>query len=226
MAGPYLDAKVSAERTAFMFLQEADLDFPGEMTREELDAEVVKALKQVAEPYTTQLREEKRQLIQTFIQQDAPQYRFQLQERYRDKLERIPANVSKDQLDIELYKTQKDIELEHRQRAADIRKGPLDTVAGSPEYAALYQQFLDDENELGKERLPGEVRCPSAHHPGNAGNRAQGTRVGDPMHARTSCTASSIRCRPTPKMSSFLSRTCGLLTSALPTIRTWRPTFR
>ncbi|MBR8265140.1 hypothetical protein KDW67_34850 [Burkholderia cenocepacia] len=55
VAAPYLDAKVSAERTTFMFLQETDLDFPGEMTREELDAEVVKALKQVAEPYTTGL---------------------------------------------------------------------------------------------------------------------------------------------------------------------------
>lgn len=153
VSGPYLDAKVSSERTAFMFLQEADLDFPGEMTREELDAEVVQALKQVAEPYTTQLREEKRQAIESFIQQDAPQYRFQLQDRYREKLERIPANISRDQLDIELYKTQKDIELEHRQRAADIKKVPLETAVGSPEYAALYEQYLNEENELGKAAL-------------------------------------------------------------------------
>jgi len=153
VASPYLDSKVSSERTAFMFLQEADLEFPGEMTREELDAEVVEALKQVAEPYTTQLREEKRQVIESFIQQDAPQYRFQLQDRYREKLERIPANISRDQLDIELYKTQKDIELEHRQRAAAIKKVPLETAAGSPEYAALYEQYLDEENELGKAAL-------------------------------------------------------------------------
>ncbi len=153
VSGSYLDAKVNSERTAFMFLQEADLDFPGEMTREELDAEVVLALRQVAEPYTTLLREEKRQVIETFIQQDAPQYRFQLQERYRDRLERIPANISKDQLDIELYKAQKDIELDHRQRAADIKKVPLETAVGSPEYAALYEQYLDEENELGKAAL-------------------------------------------------------------------------
>lgn len=114
VAGPYLDAKVNSERTAFMFMQEADLDFPEEMTREELDGEVVRALKLVAEPYTTQLREEKRQIIESFIQQDAPQYRFQLQDRYRERLERIPANISRDQLDVELYKAQKDIELEHR----------------------------------------------------------------------------------------------------------------
>jgi hypothetical protein len=153
VAGPYLDSKVNSERTAFMFLQEADLDFPSEMTRDELDAEVVGALKQVAEPYTTQLREEKRHVIESFIQQDAPQYRFQLQERYREKLERIPINVSRDQLDIELYKTQKDIELEHRQRAAEIKKVPLETAVGSAEYAALYEQYLDEENELGKAAL-------------------------------------------------------------------------
>jgi len=153
VSGPYLDAKVSSERTAFLFLQEADLEFPDEITREELDGEVVKVLKQVAEPYTIQLREEKRQAIESFIQHDAPQYRFQLQERYRDRLERIPANLSKDQLDIELYKAQKDIELDHRQRAADIKKVSLETAVASPEYAALYEQYLDEENELGKAAL-------------------------------------------------------------------------
>lgn len=153
VAGPYLDSKVNSERTAFMFLQEADLDFPGEMTRDELDAEVVRALKQVAEPYTTQLRKEKRQLIETFIHQDAPQYRFQLQDRYRERLERIPANISRDQLDIELYKTQRDIELDHRQQATAIKKVPLETAVGSSEYAALYEQYLNEENELGKAAL-------------------------------------------------------------------------
>lgn len=153
VSGPYLDAKVSAERTAFMFMEEADLNFPEELTREELDAEVIQALKQVAEPYTTQLREEKRQVIEDFIQQDAPQYRFQLQDRYRERLERIPANISRDQLDIELYKAQRDIELEHRKRAAEIKKVPLNTEGGAPEYTALYKQYLDEENELGKAAL-------------------------------------------------------------------------
>lgn len=153
VSGPYLDARVNSERTAFLFLQETDLDFSDEMSREELDTEVVRVLKQIAEPYTTQLREEKRQVIESFIQQDAPQYRFQLQERYRERLERIPANITRDQLDIELYKTQKDIELEHRQRAAEIKKVPIETAAGSPEYTALYEQYLDEENELGKAAL-------------------------------------------------------------------------
>lgn len=153
VSGTYLDAKVSPERTAFMFLQNEDLDFPGELTREELDVEVINVLKKVAEPYTTQLREDKWKSIEKFIQQDAPQYRFQLQPRYRERLERIPPNLTKDQLDIELYKAQKDIELEHRQRASSIRSLPLDSTFGSSEYKALYEEYLDEENELGKAAL-------------------------------------------------------------------------
>lgn len=153
VSSAYLDEKVSPERTEFLFLQNEDLDFPSELTRQELDAEVIHALKKVAEPYIAQLRVDKRKAIETFIQQDAPQYRFQLQPRYRERLEQIPPNLSLDQLDIELYRAQKDIELEHRQRASNIKSLSLDSVAGSSEYGALYEEYLDEENELGKAAL-------------------------------------------------------------------------
>ncbi|UUZ77408.1 hypothetical protein LP414_09380 [Polaromonas sp. P1(28)-13] len=116
ISGPYLDSKVSSERTNFMFLQEEDLEFPEEMTRAELDVAVIGALHEVAEPYMSSLKMEKRQAIETFVQNKAPQFRFQLQERYRERLERISPNLSEEQLDVELYKTQRDIEVEHRQR--------------------------------------------------------------------------------------------------------------
>jgi len=153
VSAAYSHAKVSPDDTSSMFLQESNFYFPGEMTRDELDAAVVEALRKVANPYMIALQEQKRKDIEDFIQQDAPQYRYQLQNKYRERLERIPSNLSKDQLDIELYKAQKDIEVEHRQRAADIRKVPLETEAGSAEYVALYDQYLDAENELGKAAL-------------------------------------------------------------------------
>lgn len=153
VSSEYLDSKVSSERTNFMFLQEADLSFPFEMTREELDAGVISALRQVAEPYMTALKDEKRQAIEAFVQTKAPQFRFQLQDRYRARLERISANLSDDQLDVELYKVQRDIEVDHRQRASEIRTPPLESEVGNAEYAALYEQYLDEENELGKAAL-------------------------------------------------------------------------
>lgn len=91
--------------------------------------------------------------VETYITQHAPQYRIQLRPQYRERLSTIPADLGKEQLDIELFKIQKDIELEHRQRAASIQSMPLDSATGSSEYAALYRQYLDEENELGKAAL-------------------------------------------------------------------------
>ena len=153
VSSPYLDSKVNSERTNFMFLQDVDLSFPEELTREQLDAGVISALKQVAEPYMTSLKEEKRQTIEKFVQTKAPQFRFQLQDRYRAKLERISSNLSEEQLDVELYKVQRDIEVEHRKRASEIKTLPLESVVGNVEYATLYEQYLDEENELGKAAL-------------------------------------------------------------------------
>jgi len=107
----------------------------------------------VAEPYMAALKEEKREAIEKFVQTKAPQFRFQLQERYRDRLERISANLSEDQLDVELYKVQRDIEVDHRQRASEIKTLPLESAVGNTEYAALYERYLDEENELGKAAL-------------------------------------------------------------------------
>jgi hypothetical protein len=56
-------------------------------------------------------------------------------------------------LDVELYKVQRDIEVDHRQRASEIKTLPLDSAVGNTEYAALYEQYLDEENELGKAAL-------------------------------------------------------------------------
>jgi len=153
LSGAYLDSKVSSDRTNFMFLQEEDLEFPDEMTRAELDNQVMVALRQVAEPYMTALKLEKRQAIETFVQSKAPQFRYQLQDRYRDRLDKISANLSEEQLDVELYKAQRDIEVDHRQRASQIKAVPLESAVGNTEYAALYEQYLDEENVLGKAAL-------------------------------------------------------------------------
>jgi len=115
-----------------------------------INTEAVEALRDVAEPHRAANDLVRLDVIETYITQHAPQYRIQLRPQYRERLACIPANLSKEQLDIELFKVQKDIELDHRQRAASIRAMPLDSTSGCDEYAALYRQYLDEENELGK----------------------------------------------------------------------------
>lgn len=119
----------------------------------EINTEVVEALRDAAEPHLSATEGAHRDIIETYITQHAPQYRIQLRPQYRERLAAIPAALSKELLDIELFKVQKDIELEHRQRAASIRSMPLASVNGSEEYAELYRQYLDEENELGKAAL-------------------------------------------------------------------------
>lgn len=153
ISGKYLDSHVNSERTNFLFIQEEDLDFPDEMTRAELDNSVVATLKRIAGPYMTALKVEKRQGIESFVAHKAPQFRFILNDRYQDHLEKISPNLSEDQLDIELYKAQRDIEIEHRQQATKINSPPPESATGVEEYKALYEQYLEQENELGKAAL-------------------------------------------------------------------------
>jgi len=153
ISGKYLDSRVNSERTNFLFIQEEDLDFPDEMTRVELDNSVVATLKSIADPYMTALKEEKRQGIESFVAHKAPQFRFILNDRYQDHLEKISPNLSEDQLDIELYKAQRDIEIEHRQQATKINSPPPESATGVEEYKVLYEQYLEQENELGKAAL-------------------------------------------------------------------------
>lgn len=153
VSGSYLDEKVNSERTNIMFLPEGQLEYPEEVTRKELDTEVISALKKIAEPYMVVLKKEKRANIEQFVINKAPQYRFILNDRYQSHLEKISPNLSEDQLDIEIYKAQRDIEIAHREEAVKITSPPPVSATGAEEYDALYEQYLEQENELGKAAL-------------------------------------------------------------------------
>ena len=58
VSGAYLDSKVNSERTSIMFLPEGQLNYPEEVTRKELDTEVIAALKKNAEPYLVVLKKD------------------------------------------------------------------------------------------------------------------------------------------------------------------------
>lgn len=153
VSGSYLDSRVNSERTSIQFLQEGQLEFAQEMTRGELDAAVISNLKIVAEPYMTVLKKEKRQSIENFVMHQAPEFRFILNERYKEHLEKISPNLSDEQLDVEIYKAQRDIEVEHREQASKIKAPPPESETGAEEYKELYETYLEQENELGKAAL-------------------------------------------------------------------------
>ncbi|WP_157653080.1 ATP-binding protein [Burkholderia ubonensis] len=151
--GQYLDSRVDSSRTQLVLSGEDELELDDELSRPQLDTAVTDVVKSAAAPYMTTLREEKRRNIETLVANKAPQYRFMLGERYGQYLDRISPNVSDDQLDIELYKVQKDIELAHREQARQIESLPLEGQRNSELYKHLREQFLREENELGQAAL-------------------------------------------------------------------------
>lgn len=153
VSGPYFDKRVNAERTGFLFLDDDDIPFEGELKRKDIDAAVVKELRKIAEPFLKELKEEKRENIKQFVSEKAPQFRYILNERYEKHLENISPALNEDQLDLELYKTQRDIELEHRENGTKIQSLSLEDPTQYEEYKELYDQYLEEENELGKATL-------------------------------------------------------------------------
>ncbi|MEM5371638.1 hypothetical protein V4C53_37200 [Paraburkholderia azotifigens] len=151
--GQYLDSRVDSSRTQLVLSGEDELELDDELSRPQLDAAVTNVVKADAAPYMTTLREDKRRSIETLVANKAPQYRFMLSERYDQYLDRISPNASDDQLDIELYKVQKDIELAHREQARQIESLPVDGKGNSEMYKHLREQFLREENELGQAPL-------------------------------------------------------------------------
>lgn len=153
VTGRYLDERVNPDRTTFLLPQETDLDFPEELTMADLDAAVVAALRPLAEPFINVVRAEKRQTIERFVAEKAPEFRFVLRDRYKSYLDQVAPNLPEDQLDVALYKVQREIETDHRQQAVLIQNVAIESAGGDQEYKALYARYLDEENELGKAAL-------------------------------------------------------------------------
>jgi hypothetical protein len=153
VSGAYLDENVNSERTDFMFMRDDDIEFPEEISKEDVYGAVAEQLRSVAEPYLAVLKNEKRRGVEEFIAHKAPEYRFILSERYESHLDNIPPHLSGDALDIALFKAQREIEVEHKEQAKKISSLSPDSASDSEQYKALYDSYLAEENELGKAAL-------------------------------------------------------------------------
>ncbi len=155
VSGEFLDENVNSERTDFVFLQNPSLDlgFDDDLGKDELDTAVAQQIQQAAAPYLDELRKEKRRDVEQFVANKAPEYRFILNEKYQRHLEKIPPRLKDEALDVALFKTQRQIEVEHREQAHAVQIAKKDTPVESVQYKKLYEEYLEQENELGKAAL-------------------------------------------------------------------------
>jgi len=148
VVGDLLDKLVNSERTGFRFAQERDLGL-FTVTEDALEAHLLREVEEFLQPYISSMRKEKMQKITEYVQGSAPVYRHLLT-RYRDRVERFPANLSPSKLEQELAKT----EFEVRQEVQERYKNLIEERYLDPDrYQEELRKFISEYSEIGKDKL-------------------------------------------------------------------------
>ena len=148
-----LDKGVSNERTGFTFpdVDEEDDDEAEEITLPKIRKKAVAAIESMISEYIEQARSQKIENYRQVINTEMPQYRAVLNHK-ADKVKRLAANLSKQDLDYELYKIESDWKADIKKKGVEIIEKKKD-VSTMDEYKELYEEYLTDMNEVGQSEL-------------------------------------------------------------------------
>lgn len=148
-----LDESVSNERTGFTFpdADEEEDDEAEEITLPKIRRKAVAAIESMISEYIEQARTQKIENYRQVVNAEMPQYRAVLNHK-ADKVKRLAANLSKQELDYELYKIESDWKADIRKKGTEIIEKKKD-VTTMEEYKKLYEEYLSDMNEVGQSEL-------------------------------------------------------------------------
>ena len=153
--GEYLDQHVNSERTSFTFPTNRDSDTDTlleELTLDKIRDAGIVCVSADLQPFLEEINTEKRSTINSYITQEAPQYRPLV--RYMDEfIDRIPPGTSgrvlESALHEQMYEKQRQLKEEGHELFEDSAKQALKPE----EYEARLRDFLERANELGKSSL-------------------------------------------------------------------------
>ena len=150
-----LDENVDTERIGFNF---PDGDSENEEDDNSIDINLskirrasVSSIEDILSDYLTVMREQKVESYRPTINEELPQYRSTLHFK-ADEVKKLPPNLSKENLDIELYKIESKWRLEVKQDKIKLLSDNKD-VTTHEEYRKKYESFLTEYNEIGKSDL-------------------------------------------------------------------------
>jgi hypothetical protein len=153
VVGDILDEFVDTERIGFNFPDgndEADEE-SFDMSLAKLRRASISCLEDVLSEYLNEVRIHKIESYRPTINEELPQYRSTLNHRKEDVL-KLPPDLSKDKLDIELYKIDAKWRLEVKEHKIELLEEKKD-VTNHEEYIVKYEKFLSEFNEIGKSDL-------------------------------------------------------------------------
>jgi hypothetical protein len=140
---PALDEAVTPERDRFMLPDEEVL--AGILSIPAIRSAAIPVIAAHLEPLISPIKEKTRAQVDQFVRQDAPEYRHVVKMR-PDAVDALAPDLPKDKLDSELHRLNYELEAAVRANGAKILRG--DHVE-----PAAYEQFLSDENAIGKANL-------------------------------------------------------------------------
>ncbi|MEN9908927.1 MAG: hypothetical protein RLZZ540_2076 [Bacteroidota bacterium] len=153
--GDILDHYVDTERIGFNFPDDNNED---EEDEESLDLNLAKlrrasilAIEDLLIDYLSDVRSKKVDSYKPTILEEFPQYRSVLNFK-REEISKLPPDLSKDKLDIELYKIESQWRLEVKEEKIKLLDENKD-VTNHDEYVIKYEKFLGEFNEIGKSDL-------------------------------------------------------------------------
>lgn len=152
--GDILDHYVDTERIGFNFPDDTDED----EDEESLDLNLAKlrrasilAIEDLLVDFLGDVRSKKVDSYKPTILEEFPQYRSVLNYK-REQISKLPPDLTKDKLDIELYKIESQWRLEVKEEKIKLLDENKD-VSNHEDYVKKYEKFIGEFNEIGKSDL-------------------------------------------------------------------------
>jgi hypothetical protein len=152
VVGNSLDENVDIERVGFIFPNdEENEEETEEITLSKIRNGAIQCIEELLSVYLNKAREEKVEKYKPVIYEEFPQYMSTFQYK-SDEIKKLPPNLTKAKLDVELYKIESNWKLENKEEGQKILDEKKD-ITNLDEYKVRYDKFLTEFNEIGKADL-------------------------------------------------------------------------
>jgi hypothetical protein len=147
-----LDENVDTERIGFIFPDGDDNeDDIADLNLSRIRRASLLCIENLLSEYLSNVRELKIELYKPIINEEMPQYKSTLHFK-PEEVKKLPPNLTKEELDIELYKIDANWRLEVKVEKIKLLSEDKD-VTTRDDYRNKYEKFLSDFNEIGKSDL-------------------------------------------------------------------------
>jgi hypothetical protein len=152
VVGKDLDENVDIERIGFNFPNDEDIEEETEeISLSKIRNGAIQCIEDLLSVYLNKAREEKIEKYKPIIYEEFPQYMSTFQYK-SDEVKKLPPNLTKAKLDIELYKIESNWKLEVKELGQKVIDEKKD-ITNLEEYKVRYEKFLIEFNEIGKADL-------------------------------------------------------------------------